>query len=168
MIVNITITGDKRLIDRLGSLPAAIQQALYIKSTVLALKLEKLVKTGKLNGQVLNRITGALSRSIHNKVEKIGGSVVGSVFSSGDVKYARIHEYGGQTAPHIILPKKASVLAFISGGGKQVFARKVNHPGSKIPERSFLRSSLRDMSTEISLGLKEAVVKSVQNQIRGA
>jgi hypothetical protein len=58
--------------------------------------------------------------------------------------------------PHIIEPKKASVLAFAGGDGGMVFARRVNHPGSKMPERSFMRSSLRDMSTEISLGMKDS------------
>lgn len=37
-------------------------------------------------------------------------------------------EYG--TAPHIITPKNAKVLAF-KVGGKQVFTKKVNHPGTK-------------------------------------
>ena len=84
-------------------------------------------------------------------------SVFAKVFSAGDVKYAAIHEYGGQTAPHIIEPKKANVLAFAGAGG-MVFAKRVNHPGSKMPQRSFMRSALKDMSTEISLGMKKAVV----------
>lgn len=37
-------------------------------------------------------------------------------------------EYG--TAPHVITPKNAKVLAF-KVGGKQVFTKKVNHPGTK-------------------------------------
>ena len=165
MIVNVTITGDKKLLSSLSSLPAIIQQALYIKTVTLALKLENLVKTGKLNGQVLNRITGALSRSIHHSVKVENGAVVGSVFSAGDVKYAAIHEYGGVTPPHIILPKKAQVLAFMGSGGGMVFTKKVNHPGSKMPERSFLRSSLKDMSTEISTGLKKSVVDAIKREI---
>lgn len=167
MIVNVSIEGDKALIARFKEMPAAVNQALYVKAFTLALKLEAYIKTNKLNGQVLNRITGALSRSIHNVVDRSVNSVIGRVFSSGDVKYAAIHEYGGTTAPHIIEPKKASVLAFTGGGGGMVFARRVNHPGSKMPERSFMRSSLSDMSTEISLGLKEAAIKAVQQQVHG-
>ena len=34
------------------------------------------------------------------------------------------------TKPHIIRPKKARFLAF-SGGGKQIFARQVSHPGTR-------------------------------------
>lgn len=167
MLVNVTISGDRELIASFKNLPRAINEALYRKIKVLALKLENKVKVGKLNGQVLNRITGALARSIHHDVDRAANTVVGRVFSSGDVKYAGIHEYGGTTAPHIIVPKKASVLAFAGAGGAMVFTRRVNHPGSRMPERSFLRSSLNDMSKEISLGMKEAVVRAVEKEING-
>jgi len=166
MIVNVTLTGGKELIANFKSMAPAIHAALLKKVTTLALKLERHVKVDKLNGQVLNRISGALARSIHSKVEQIATAVSGIVFSSGDVKYARIHEYGGTTSPHIIEPKKASVLAFAGAGG-MIFAKRVNHPGSKIPERSFLRSSLHDMSTEISLGMKQAIVEAMQKKVNG-
>ena len=112
------------------------------------------------------RACGWLARSITNKVTYDADSVMARVFSSGDVKYAAIHEFGGTTSPHVIEPKKASALAFVVGG-KQVFARRVNHPGSKMPMRSFLRSSLHDMSTEISTGMKQAVVEAIQKDVKG-
>lgn len=167
MIVTATLVGDKALVARLGAMPQAVRQALQKKVTILALKLENKVKTEKLNGQVLNRISGRLARSIAYKVDVTDTSVYGRVFSSGDVKYAAIHEYGGTTAPHLILPKKAKALAFINSGGDQVFAQKVNHPGSRMPERSYLRSSLKEMSSEISLGMKEAVIGTIRKGVQG-
>lgn len=167
MLLNVTLVGDKELIARLQKMPGAVQAALKIKVTQLALKLERYIKTQKLNGQVLNRISGRLARSIAHKVTASAKEVIARVFSSGDVKYAGIHEFGGKTMPHVIEPKKASVLAFAGGDGGTIFARKVNHPGSKMPERSFMRSGLRDMSTEISLGMKTAVVKAVQKSVHG-
>lgn len=167
MLINITLVGDKELIARLDKVPMAAMAALRVKVMQLALKLENYVKTQKLNGQILNRISGRLARSIANKVTASASEVFARVFSSGDVKYAGIHEFGGTTAPHIIEPKKASVLAFAGADGGMVFARRVHHPGSKMPERSFLRSSLHDMSTEISLGMKSAVVRSVQKLVEG-
>lgn len=166
MLINITMTGDKELMARLDHMPDAVRAALYIKVQSLALKLENWVKTRKLNGQVLNRISGRLARSIANKVTQDPATVLAEIFSSGDVKYAGIHEFGGTTAPHVIVPKKASALAFMLGG-KQVFAKKVNHPGSKMPQRSFLRSSLKDMSVEISTEMKKSVVQTVQKEING-
>lgn len=167
MLVEISLVGDKELIARLDKMPLAIRQALELKITSLALRLEKLVKTGKLNGQVLNRISGRLARSINNKVTVTANSVFAKVFSSGDVKYAGIHEYGGQTAPHVIEPKKANVLAFAGAGG-MVFAKRVNHPGSKMPQRSFMRSALKDMSVEISTGMKKAVVDAANKAVKGS
>ena len=74
------------------------------------------------------------------------------VGSYGDVKYAAIQEYGGKTAAHEILPDKGNVLAFLVAGAMH-FARRVEHPGSIIPERSYLRSSLDEMSADIVAAL---------------
>jgi phage gpG-like protein len=82
-----------------------------------------------------------------------------SVGSEGDVKYAAIQEYGGKTSAHEILPVKAGVLAFVAGN-TQHFARKVEHPGSVIPERSYLRSALGDMKDEILAALADAVARA--------
>jgi hypothetical protein len=54
----------------------------------------------------------------------------------------------GTGSAHEILPVKGDVLAFVAGDG-QHFARRIEHPGSVIPERSYLRSSLEDMKDEI-------------------
>lgn len=166
MIVTVSITGDKTLIAKYDRMPESIALALQRKVTALTLKLERKIKAEKLNGQVLNRVTGRLARSITHEVDVEPNGVYGRVFSTGDVKYAAIHEFGGQTTPHVIYPKKAQALSFMGSGGNRVFAKKVNHPGSKMPERSFMRSALRDMSTEISTGLKTAVIDAIRgNQV---
>lgn len=170
MLLNVTITGGKELVAKFGYLSAEIQAALYIKSLELALMLEAYIKTSKLNGQVLNRVTGALSRSLNNKVDKIsGGGVVGRVFSSGDVKYAGIHEYGGTInhpggTAYVINPKKAHMMMFVSNKTATADMARTRPHQIKMPERSFMRSSLRDKSQQISLGLKEAVVKAAQRK----
>ena len=72
-----------------------------------------------------------------------------------------IQEFGGKTAAHEILPVKAQALAFVAGGALR-FARKVEHPGSLIPERSYLRSSLDEMSDEIVAALADAAAESLE------
>jgi hypothetical protein len=47
-------------------------------------------------------------------------------------------------------------------GGALRFARKVEHPGSLIPERSYLRSSLDDMRDEILSALAGAAADSLE------
>jgi phage gpG-like protein len=116
-----------------------------------------------LSGQVLNVKTGRLRRSIFNEVTDTSTAVTGKVASSGDVKYAAIHEFGGKTPAHEILPNKAKALAFVMGG-KQVFAAVVHHPGSVMPERSYMRSSLHEMEQEIRDGIRAAVIEGANQK----
>src|SRR6201985_3599421 len=144
---------------RLDGYPAALRAALSAKATELAAAVTDLVKNDKLSGGVLNARTGALGASIAASVTADGDSVLASVGSEGDVKYAAIQEYGGKTSADEILPVKAGVLALVAGN-TQHFARKVEHPGSVIPERSYLRSALGDMKDEILAALADAVAQA--------
>jgi phage gpG-like protein len=155
-MLSLEITGSKELADRLNAGPDDIRRALRNKVTALTLKLEAKVKVDKLSGQVLHARTGALRRAVASRVEEIGAQIIGTVYVSNDVKYAHIHEYGGRTLPHDIVPVKAKALAFMMSG-KQVFAKRVHHPGSVMPERSYLRSSLDDMRDEIIAGVKNTL-----------
>lgn len=142
--IEITNRVEQRLTTSVDSLRAAVIR----KAHALALELEAYVKTRKLSGQVLHVRTGDLRRSIQSKVTVDGPRVEGSVFSDGSVPYADIHEFGGRTGPHDIIPVKAQALHFMMHG-KEVFAKIVHHPGSKMPERSYLRSSLEEMAPRI-------------------
>ena len=162
-MLTVSLKGADTLAARLESLPAAVQAAVRTKAAELAERLRAHVVDDKLSGQVLRSKTGALAASIGADVTIDGDTIIARVFSSGDVKYARIQEYGGQTAAHDIIPNKAKVLAFIAGG-ETVFARIVHHPGSTIPERSYLRSSLADMAGVITGELKAAVADALAAQ----
>jgi phage gpG-like protein len=146
---------------RFDALPTALGAALAAKAAQLSAALADLVRNDKLAGAVLNARSGALRDSIGADVSADGDGVLASVGSNGDVKYAAIQEYGGKTAAHEILPDKAQALAFIAGGA-QHFARRVEHPGSLIPERSYLRSSLEEMSGEIASALAEAAAQALE------
>lgn len=159
-MLTVSLVGDRELIQRLSAMPAAVKGALLRKVTELAFKLEAKIKGDKLSGQVLNVRTGALRASIANDVTETATTVSGRAFSSGDVKYAGIHEFGGKIPAHEILATKAQALAF-AVGGKQVFARRVQIPDVTMPERSFMRSSLADMRGEIVEGLKQAAREGV-------
>ena len=147
-MLTLGLAGADTLDARLGAFPAELLADLNAKAAMLAGALADKVKDDKLSGQVLNALSGDLRASIVSEASVDGDDVVGSVGSAGDVKYAAIQEYGGKTAAHEILPSKAEALAFIVGGALR-FARRVEHPGSVIPERSYLRSSLEEMTDEI-------------------
>jgi phage gpG-like protein len=159
-----SLDGFDTLAARFEALPAALQAVVRAKAADLAERLRTHVLDDKLSGQVLRSKTGALAASIGSEVSVDGDRITARVFSAGDVKYARIQEYGGRTAAHQIVPMKSRVLAFIAGGGT-VFAMRVQHPGSTLPERSYLRSSLADMAGQIASELKRAVVDAIQDQI---
>jgi phage gpG-like protein len=143
--------------DRLDAMPRQIHDALLQKIDALRQDLYDCVVDQKLSGEVLHAKSGALRASIFSDVLDQGDTIRAVVGSAGDVKYAAIQEFGGKTAAHDILPDKAKALAFV-GEGKQVFAKIVHHPGSTIPQRSYLRSALADMRDAIVDALTQAAV----------
>jgi hypothetical protein len=91
-----------------------------------------------------------MQESVSSQMESGDNFIDGQVKASG-LPYLAIQEYGGRTRPHEIFPVNATVLAFMapaklgfSGVSESgmVFAKHVNHPGSNIPERSYMRSAL--------------------------
>ena len=70
--------------------------------------------------------TGALKKSI---IVTHGRNVRGQFVKVGSqLDYALLHHEGAR--PHIIVPKRAQYLVFMSGR-KLVYAKRVNHPGTK-------------------------------------
>jgi len=151
----VTLEGADALRERLDAFPTALRAELTSKSDALARALVDKVSE-KLDGGVLNARSGALKASISARVTGAGDGVEARVGSFGGIKYAAIQEYGGLTAAHEILPSKGAALAFVVDGAMR-FARRVDHPGSVIPERSYLRSSLEDMREEIVAALADSV-----------
>ena len=136
----------------LAAMPERVRAAMSAKANALAAALLAKVQQ-QLTGGVLNAKTGALARSIVASVEESATGVAVRIGTSGDIKYAAIHEFGGIIPPHDIAPDKAKALAFVTGG-KQVFAARVGLPAITMPERSYLRSSLAAMADEITNELR--------------
>jgi phage gpG-like protein len=122
---------------------AALRQASVSLTRALAAKVRE-----NLSGKVLTARSGRLRSSVKSQLIETAYTVGGRVFTSG-VPYARIHEYGGITRPHVIAAKNSRSLAFVWGNRGQVFFKSVNHPGSRIPQRSYMNSALESMRDEI-------------------
>jgi phage gpG-like protein len=146
--------------EALAKMPDRLRMALAEKAGSLAAALEARVRQ-KLEGGVLNMRSGALARAIVTTITEASGDVTVDVAVAGDIKYAAIHEFGGVIPPHEIVPDKAKALAFLVGG-KQAFAERVNLPAITMPERSYLRSSLAEMTDTIREDLSEAVTEAVK------
>jgi phage gpG-like protein len=151
-MLSLSLSGDDALDARLDAYAGALGDAFAAKAETLAQALADAVKLDKLSGQVLAARSGALRDSIEAEVAADGDSIVATIASVGDVKYAAIQEYGGRTAAHEILPVKGKVLAFLAGGAMR-FATRVEHPGSTIPERAYLRATLDEQADAIVAAL---------------
>ncbi len=113
----------------------------------------------KLSGGVLQARSGALAASILSSIGDDESDTTVTVSSSG-VPYAAIQEFGGKTAAHQITATNAKALAFNAAGGL-VFAKQVQHPGSNIPPRSYLASTLSELRDEIESGIKTAILEAL-------
>lgn len=161
-MLQLSLEGQAELADRLGAMPDRLRAALAEKVDALAQNLFAQVVGVNLSGGVLHTRSGALRDTIRMQVSQQDGVIGADIFSDGDVPYAAIQEYGGKTAAHEILPDKARVLAFVLNG-RQVFARKIQHPGSQIPERSYLRSALEEQGDDIAQDLTNIVTRLSEN-----
>jgi hypothetical protein len=99
--------------------------------------------------QVVNRAkilapvrTGRLRSSIRAEPPRIF-SLRGSVKVGSDLEYAAFVNDG--TRPHQIRPRNRQVLRF-QVGGRTVFAKVVNHPGTR--PRPFLDRALREVAAQ--------------------
>lgn len=161
-MLNISLVGDRELIQKLNAMPDKVQAALRRKVTQLAIQLEAKVKGDKLSGQVLKVQTGALRASIANEVQSSGTGVTGRVFSSGDVKYAGIHEFGGTIhhpggTPYIVTKDGAQFISKAAAANMKTPPPVTKPRDIHMPERSFMRSSLADMKQQIIDGMAAAV-----------
>jgi phage gpG-like protein len=125
------------------NLPKPMQIRELVRKCIakLTFKLLAKVKQDKLTGQVLNRRTGRLSRSVNADFKDDGMTgVVGT-----NVEYAAVHELGLEVVikSHMRMMKQAF--------GRPVEERlvQVRQHTVNFPEKSFLRSALKDMGPEI-------------------
>jgi phage gpG-like protein len=155
------LVGDDRVLGRLEQMRPAILARIETAMKRLLVDLQTHVKQDKLSGQVIRVRHDRLRASINIAGPKSDGkSFWGSVGTN--VVYAAIHEYGGRTPPHVIEPKYKKALAF-EIGGETIIRRRVHHPGSVMPERSFLRSALRDMAPQIKTEIEAALAEGMKN-----
>lgn len=145
-MINAELQNSETVIARLNEVGVEMQDSIAKTIMMLTFKLQAKVQGDKLSGQVLNTRTNVLRASINAKTTAYKNSITGQVGTN--VKYARIHEYGG-----IIKAQRAKYLRF-QIGDRWIMKKQVT-----IPQRSFLRSALKDMTPEIKEAL-EAVLRS--------
>ncbi|HXP29714.1 MAG TPA: hypothetical protein VN832_01400 [Stellaceae bacterium] len=155
-MIDMRIIGDAAVLTRLGSFPERLQRRLSGVMTRLGVDLGDAVAEN-LSGRVLQRRSGKLAQAQNVRLDEgAEGLMLSLGFDNATVPYGAIQEFGGTTRAHLIAAKQAKALAF-SLGGQLVFAKRVNHPGSRIPAHSFLRSALAELAPEALATLRDAV-----------
>lgn len=130
-------------------------------------RLSAITDTRKFLGQIGLRAVAIAKEKVPRKTGNLGRTIrLGTVTDSdaqiiaggqGGVGYAQIVEYGSR--PHVIVPRTKKALAWggarrlsgslRSGSAATIFARRVNHPGTKA--KPFLRPAAEEAVKETGI-----------------
>lgn len=161
--------------DRMGRLPAELTKGIIggmRAGLLLALKSSKneyfLSGGGAPDATLLTSRTGKLRNSVRViEPQALSGVFVGGLRAGGPgIPYAAIHERGGTTRPHTIEAKKGKLLSWMDKTGVRRFARRVRHPGSRIPARPYLFPALEKSLPQISKQIGVAVEVAFEKALR--
>lgn len=156
-MIDVKIAGGDALVDRLRSLPERIAARLATVMEALGGQLGDLVQD-EIGRSGLKTRSGRLRQSVEVATDEAS---VAAGIDAAAVPYAAIQEYGGTTRAHVIEAINAAALRF-EIGGRPVFARRVQHPGSVIPAHSFLGAALAELQPMAAAAIAEAAFSEAE------
>lgn len=160
-MIEITVTGQDRVYAMLKGLPPRVFGEVKDEVSRLTIALLRYVKERKLSGDPLHNRTGTLRAKVNQRVVSDAQAVVGTV--GVKLSYAAAHEFGVdkevQVKEHLVRIKQAFGKPLAS---PVTFIMPAHGRHMKLPQRSFLRSALKDMSPEIQKGLRDALARAVR------
>lgn len=150
---DLRIVGGKKLVAKFGKMGGVLSEALGRRLRTLVIAMQSYVQTRKLQGQVLHHRSGVLSRSIDWRVDVDPGRVFAKLFVGKQAWYGKIHEYGGRFQ----VPSHESVRTKVFGKTVEPFSVFVREHFVVFPERSFMRSSLKEWTSRAVEQVRRAV-----------
>ena len=148
------VTGDASMLLFLKSRGLVVRDELRRAVTEQAIRVQTLVKA-KLHGPVLHQRSGRLVRSINTRITDDATGIAASVGTN--VKYAAPHEYGFDDTVTVREHLRRVTQAFGKPIAPVQVTVRAHEAHQKLPERSFLRSTLREETPSIAAALQEAV-----------
>ena len=150
------IIGSETVAARFAYLAPKLRKTVFMELQRLTIYLQRYVKQEKLNGRPGLKVqTGTLRRSITYRMKDDGARMEGTVGTV--VRYGAAHEFGFDG----VVTVKAHMRTIKQAWGRSitpVSAQVKAHPAHRrLPERSFLRSSLRENMTYFSKQMQEVV-----------
>lgn len=114
----------------------------------------------KVSGPVLKTKTGTLRRGINAAFEETDTSIVGSAgIGKAEAKYPAVHEFGGTFTIREHTRRMTTAWGRAVKTPRQISVRA--HTAT-YPERSYLRSTLRDNEARIKAAIEAAVAQGVK------
>lgn len=168
-MIYVVAVEQSALQSKLAGYPKKLAESVLRAITRLSIEAQASVKESKLSGQVLHVRTGTLRRSINREV-KAQGSKISAVVGT-NVEYAGAHEFGFTGAvtvkAHVRRSKKQLKAALRTRkDGTTYYTRTGMRSGEvqvsshtrnmRVPERSFLRSTLKEFEGKIQSGVADA------------
>lgn len=154
-MISASLVGDSTVLDRLRQIPEVARQGVARAVAQLGIDLQNNVQQNKLSGEVLRVRSGTLRQSIMLQTDQSGTALTATVWSNLD--YAAAQEYGFSGTVSI----RAALRQIKEAFGRPIAAKTVSvRPYRRrmdLPERSFLRSALGDMTPDISAGIEDAL-----------
>lgn len=152
------LIGRAETVAGFPAMASRIEAELRQEIEALTIKLLRKVKSEKLSGQVLKNRTGTLRASVNYRMELKPRNIYGRVGTNKE--YAAAHEYGFTGVVNVQDHLRTITSAF----GKALLAPKqvtvrAHSRNMALPERSFLRSSIREMAGEIRTRLRGALTR---------
>lgn len=155
-MIEANVTGTEAVIAHLDSLGDNVRAALRAAITAQAFDLQGKTVTGKLSGNPLKRRTGNLASSINVEITEDSSSITGRVGTN--VAYAAVHEYGGTFE----IPAHSRRVTEVFGHEVAAHDIEVRAHSATYPERSFLRSTLRDNADQLREAIAQAVADATK------
>jgi phage gpG-like protein len=114
----------------------------------------------KVSGPVLKTKTGTLRRGINAEFEETDTSIIGSAgIGKAEAKYPAVHEFGGTVTVREHTRRMTMAWGRAVKTPRQISVRA--HTAT-YPERSFLRSTLRENEARIKAAIAAAVTQGVK------
>ena len=154
-MISASLVGGTAAVDRLSTIGEAVTSGIARVIAKLGVDLQNSVQQNKLSGQVLRLRSGALQQSITVRFEHSDGEAKATVYS--DLDYAAPQEYGFAGTVSV----RASVRQMKEAFGHPIASRTVSVSSYSrrmdLPQRSFMRSALADMTDDIANDTTEAL-----------
>lgn len=167
MELTVSVRGEA-LLARLAGTSDRLQSNIRTAVQRLSIVVQTGVKEGKLTGQVLHARTGTLRRSINRVVTEDASGVYATVGTN--VVYAAPHEYGFDGIVNVRAHTRRAQAQMALKGKKRpsksagtINVREFTRH-MVMPERSFLRSELKDRESEIRETLRQATLQAVRGE----